>query len=465
MTSTSPGPGTLAPAIRAARTADVELTVRAVDGRLLVGREVTVAQRSHAFRFGCTGFEAIELANDEMVGVAREAIERLYDRWLELFNTATLPFYWRRFEPEPGRPDTARLLRAARWFTDRGVAVKGHPLCWHTLTAPWLLDLPVEEIASAQRDRITREVAGFAGLIDAWDVLNEVVIMPVFEKEANGITRLCQSLGRVETVRMMMDTARAANPRATLLLNDFDMSADYEHLIEDCLEAGIVIDALGLQSHMHQGYWGVEKTLDVLERFARFGLPIHFTETTLVSGELMPAEIVDLNDFQVADVAIDARWRSAPGRGGRAALHHVAVAPCGRGDHVVGAAGRRLAERPLGIGAGGWFAEARVRGAPRADQGRVVACADANGHRRRGARPVQRIPRRVRGDGGWRWIARRRRSIRPAWPALRWTWHSTRHLRCARAPVVTDRWHDASAWWRAKRRSTGIFRQVRGRRR
>ena len=30
---------------------------------------------------------------------------------------------------------------------------------------------------------------------------------------------------------------------------------------------------------MHQGYWGEEKTLDVLERFARFGLPIHFTET------------------------------------------------------------------------------------------------------------------------------------------------------------------------------------------
>ena len=84
------------------------------------------------------------------------------------------------------------------------------------------------------------------------------------------------------------------------------MSADYEHLIEGCLEAGIQIDALGLQSHMHQGYWGVEKTEDVLDRFSRFGLPLHFTETTLVSGHLMPAEIVDLNDYQVAD------WPSTP---------------------------------------------------------------------------------------------------------------------------------------------------------
>ena len=57
---------------------------------------------------------------------------------------------------------------------------------------------------------------------------------------------------------------------------------------------------------MHQGYWGEEKTLDVLDRFSRFGLPLHFTETTLVSGHLMPAEIVDLNDYQVAE------WPTTP---------------------------------------------------------------------------------------------------------------------------------------------------------
>lgn len=87
-----------------------------------------------------------------------------------------------------GRPDTARLLAAARWFAERGVQVKGHPLLWHTLTAPWLLDLPPEEVERAQRERIRREVAGFAGVIDAWDVANEAVIMPVFTAEENGIS-------------------------------------------------------------------------------------------------------------------------------------------------------------------------------------------------------------------------------------------------------------------------------------
>ena len=309
---------TSASSIRAVRAADVELTIRGLDGAPVPGAAVVVAQRSHAFRFGCTGFEAIELANGELTGDAKAATERLYKRWLELFNFATLPFYWGRFEPDRGHPDTRRILAAARWFTDRGIQVKGHPLAWHTVTAPWLLPLSTAEVGAAQRDRITREVTDFTGLIDTWDVINEVVIMPIFDRGENGITRLSQALGRVETVRLAFEAARRANPDATLLLNDFDTSADYEHLIEACLEAGIEIDALGIQSHMHQGWWGIEKTLDVLERFARFGLPIHFTESTLVSGHLMPAEIVDLNDYRVAD------WPSTPEGEARQAKEAVA---------------------------------------------------------------------------------------------------------------------------------------------
>ena len=100
-------------------------------------------------------------------------------------------------------------------------------------------------------------------------------------------------------VRLAFETAREANPSARLVLNDFDLSADYERLIEDCLEAGIQIDALGVQTHMHQGFRGEEQIWEILERFARFGLPLQLTETTLLSGDLMPADIVDLNDYVV----------------------------------------------------------------------------------------------------------------------------------------------------------------------
>jgi GH35 family endo-1,4-beta-xylanase len=286
------------------RTVEAMLTVHDADGQPLRDATVVVEQRSHDFLFGCIGFDLVPLANGDAVPAERGA--QLAEQWLELFNAATLPFYWGDFEPVPGQPATERLLRAARWFADRGCAVKGHPLAWHTVTAPWLLDLTTEQVLEAQRGRIRREVADFRGVVDTWDVINEVVIMPVFDKEDNGITRLCRDLGRIDLVRQVFDEARGANPGATLLLNDFDLSSAYECLIEGCLEAGIRIDALGLQTHMHQGYWGEERTLEVVDRFARYGLPIHLTESTLLSGELMPPEVEDLNDHVVE------QWPSTP---------------------------------------------------------------------------------------------------------------------------------------------------------
>ncbi|VTR77406.1 endo-1,4-beta-xylanase [Cellulomonas hominis] len=291
------------------RTGSTVVTVLDAAGRPLADADVSVEQTRHAFGLGCTGFEMIALANGEDPGPddpAADVLPGLVERWLDVFNTATLPFYWRLFEPERGRPDTERLLRTARWLTERGVAVKGHPLAWHTLAPEWLVDLPEDEVAAAVRERITRDVSAFRGVVGTWDAINEVVIMPVFDKEPNGLTRLAARDGRVPTVRLAFDAARAADPGATLLLNDFDLSPDYERLIEDCLADGIRIDAIGVQTHMHQGYRGEEWTQAVLDRFARFGLPLHLTETTLVSGDLMPPEIEDLNDFQVPS------WPSTP---------------------------------------------------------------------------------------------------------------------------------------------------------
>jgi GH35 family endo-1,4-beta-xylanase len=290
------------------RFGKVSVTVLDVDGRPLGDREVIVEQRAHAFLFGNIGFDFIPVANDEtdpprsaFGGASPDRAAPIADLWFDLFNMATLPFYWGAFEPQRGQPDTTRLRRAAEWFVNHGCQVKGHPLVWHTLTADWLREMPTDEVEATVRARIRREVADFADVVHMWDAINEAVIMPVFrnEQHRNAITRLAWERGRIATVRLAFEEARATNPAATLLLNDFDMSTAYECLIEGVLEAGIQVDALGLQSHMHQGYWGEEKTLAILERFSRYGLPIHMTETTLVSGHLMPPEIDDLNDYQI----------------------------------------------------------------------------------------------------------------------------------------------------------------------
>lgn len=281
----------------------VKKDIKIVDGsgNPVKGKEIKVRQTNHDFLFGCGAFDFIPYA-----ALGNEEYKEVTEGWLEIFNYGTLPFYWGTYEPEEGHPHFDDLMKTAKYLKSKGVKVKGHPLCWHTVCADWLLKYDNETILKKQLERIDREVTGFKGVIDMWDVINEVVIMPVFDKYDNAITRICKEKGRVELIKTVFDEARKMNPNATLLLNDFNTSPKYEELIEECLDAGVSISAIGIQSHQHQGYWGEEKVLDVLNRFSRFGLPIHFTENTFVSGDLMPAHIVDLNDWQVPE------WPTTP---------------------------------------------------------------------------------------------------------------------------------------------------------
>jgi len=276
-----------------------------INGKPAADTEFRLRQVNHEFLFGCGAFDFVEKAKleaDENPNPAALAkYKEITDKWLKVFNYGTLPFYWGRFEPEEGRPQTDNRMAAAKYLKVRDKEIKGHPLCWHTVCADWLLKYDNKTILEKQLGRIQREVEGFKGIIDKWDVINEVVIMPVFDRYDNAVTRLCKELGQVGIVKTMFDQCVKYNPEGTFLINDFNMSEKYAELIQCCLDAGVRIDTIGLQSHQHQGYWGREKLEEVLARFEKFGIPIHFTENTLVSGPLIPPHIVDLNDWHYND--------------------------------------------------------------------------------------------------------------------------------------------------------------------
>lgn len=266
-------------------------------GEPLANQEVCIHLTNHEFLFGCGASHAVDYTSVPK-GQQKAFWEDRMKKWLDVFNYGTLHFYWGFFEPVEGKPNTLALLRAANYLNEHNVKVKGHPLCWHTCCADWLLKYSNEEILAKQKKRIQRDVSEFCNTIDAWDVINEVVIMPEYDRYDNAITRICKDLGRVNMVKTMFDEAKAANPDSFLLINDFNLSKNYETLIDDCLNAGVPISAIGIQTHQHQGYMGAERLYEILHRFEKFGLPLHFTENTLISGDLMPKEIVDLNDFQ-----------------------------------------------------------------------------------------------------------------------------------------------------------------------
>ena len=307
------------------RKVTARIQVKDQQGNPLRNKNVRVKQTNHKFLFGCGAFDfvpyvmmtsgmfdAAPKGTEGLTGanpfaaIDPEILKKNTQRWLDVFNYATLPFYWGMYEREEGKPNTELMMKVASYLKSQGVAVKGHPLCWHTVCADWLMKYDNETILQKQLERIDREVCGFKGVIDMWDVINEVVIMPIFDKYDNAITRICKEKGRVGLIKAVFDRAHADNPDAVLLLNDFNTSINYEILIDGCLNAGVPISAIGIQSHQHQGYWGREKLEEVLARFEHFGLPIHFTENTLISGEIMPAYIEDLNDWQVEE------WPSTP---------------------------------------------------------------------------------------------------------------------------------------------------------
>lgn len=293
-------------------------TIRVIDknGNPIKNADIKYKLKKHEFLFGCGAFDSLPAtAGDDFKKIAfyedveAPDIDFFQDRvnkWLDVFNYGTLPFYWAGFEPTEGDVKTESRMRAAKYLKKQGATIKGHPLCWHTECAKWLMDYDNATILQKQLDRIHRDVTEFKGVIDMWDVINEVVIMPVYDRYDNAITRICKELGRVKLVKEVFDAAKAANPEAVLLINDFNLSESYRILIDGCLNAGVPISAIGIQTHQHQGYMGREKLEDILDRYSAFGLPLHFTENTLVSGDIMPSHIVDLNDYQVDS------WPSTP---------------------------------------------------------------------------------------------------------------------------------------------------------
>ncbi len=270
------------------RMADFELFVRDAEGTPVPGAQVDLRLVRHDFRLGANGFlirsgsgHKPDLSNTRMLLPAYE------HAFSALLNYATLPFYWGSYEPTAGEERTERLRQMATWCREHGLCVKGHPLAWHEVFPKWAAELPDETVLKRLHARVSRLVADFRGLVDTWDVFNETTVATNFD---NAVGRWVKERGALACVADLLHLARQANPDAELLYNDFNVSPAFEALVEALLAAGAPMDAIGIQSHMHKGAWTEEKLWEVCETYARFGLPLHFTEATLLSGRLKGPE-------------------------------------------------------------------------------------------------------------------------------------------------------------------------------
>jgi len=252
------------------------------------GLNLNIEQTKHEFLFGSNIFN---LGRCE----SPQANAAYADHFTEMLNYATLPFYWDRYESERGKPDDARTNEIVQWCRANNVTTKGHPLAWSYTVPKWLGKNP-EQAMQLQLERIDRCIRRFKGDINIWDVVNEAAHYdsPHFREKAPILTEAIKKIGVGEYVRRAFKIARQANPSANLIVNDYlarrkYLDEDFQQKIISQLvdeDGRLLYDTVGIQSHMHKGYWGVEKTWDICELYAKSGKPLHFTELTILSGKL-----------------------------------------------------------------------------------------------------------------------------------------------------------------------------------
>ena len=263
------------------RKGDAVLKLIGPDGKPLdAGLSVRVEQTRHKFLFGCNIFK---------LGRCRTPQDNAgYEKhFAEMLNYATLPFYWWDYERQKGQTDDDHIDEIVRWCKAHNVTTKGHPLAWNWGEQSWLPDEP-EQAMQLQMQRIDRCVRRFKGDIDIWDVVNEATHYDRDHAKQNApkLTEAIRRMGIGEYVRQAFRTARNANPNATLVINDYRTDPDFENkVICELVDGGKPLyDVIGIQSHMHGGYWGAQRAWEVCEQFSKFKKPLHFTETTVVSG-------------------------------------------------------------------------------------------------------------------------------------------------------------------------------------
>jgi GH35 family endo-1,4-beta-xylanase len=268
-----PSPAKIAAGIEARRKGEVLVEVTA-GGRPVPGARVEIRQVRHAFLFGANIF-GLRPGDDSRV-------QRDYqDRFTSLFNFATLPFYWGAYERERGKPDEARLRAMAEWCRAHGLRTKGHPVLWHEVFPRWIAR--DEAMAPLVAKRVAETVGVFKGLVEGWDVVNESIAAPEYQPE-NAWSLFVRKTGPTEVVDRALRLARDADPGAFRVVNDFKIVPEYEGQLAELKRRGAPFEAAGIQSHMHGAEWTPERTWEVCEAYGRLGLPLHFTEVTVLSG-------------------------------------------------------------------------------------------------------------------------------------------------------------------------------------
>lgn len=294
------------------RKGDATLSVVDKNGAPVEGTEVSVRLKKHAFRFGANIFMLDELETPEKNEIYKE-------RFKELFNLATLPFYWKATEPEEGllryeenSPPLYRrppIDRCIRFCEENGIEPREHGLAYGSTKfafPEWLREKSIDE-AKALLEKRYREISErYADKIPTIEVTNEsgrfTANTPFYYED--DYMPFCYKLAE----KYFPNNKIAVNEDSTLSWNTHAGKwSQYYMQIEKLLAMGCRIDVIGFQYHMFNKktpekeftshFYDLEHLLWILDTYATFGKPLEITEISI------PAYTWDPEDEQLqADI-------------------------------------------------------------------------------------------------------------------------------------------------------------------
>lgn len=278
------------------RKGDGKIRLLDKNGMPIAGAKVHLSLLSHAFRHGANIFMLEELETPEKNQLYRE-------KFAQVFNLATIPFYWSDLEPEQGHPrfevDSPRIYRrpapdlCLAYCAERGIEPKCHCLNYDQFLPSWLAGASVETHKAALTKRFAELAERYADVIPSWEVTNET-FDPHFDKPQSSAF-----YHENDFVEWSFATAERYFSKNHLIINDYALFGDfyrgnrsaYYMQIERLLAQGAHVDAIGMQYH---SFFPREREADmakirynpvhlyqVLDTYAQLDKKIQITEMTL----------------------------------------------------------------------------------------------------------------------------------------------------------------------------------------
>lgn len=231
---------------------------------------------SKSFRFG-SAIDPDLLDLPEAVSIYRDMVNSL---------TPRNQLKWTATERAPGKFTFEKADRIVDFAERNNMSVYGHTLIWYRVPS-WVQGIDDRAgVRRAMQRHIEGVVGHYKGRIDAWDVVNEP-----FEYDSDKLrASVFQTLLGEEHIGESFHIARAVDERAVLVLNETHLEkggAVYDAKREAVLallrrlrQAGVPIDAVGLQSHFRPGtdVFDPKATADFCREVKQMGLGLYITE-------------------------------------------------------------------------------------------------------------------------------------------------------------------------------------------